>query len=204
MLMLWGGIFTVSIHISIPRPCTPTTEYGYEYGYRHLTTLMWLVMDGSYTLAAGASKVRDTVDCRCVGYACKVVCHGVATNIYAACLSSPLHTHTHTGKTFSLRSYLPRARTHPPAHPPTYPPTHTHHTPAPAALGCARMKLRADRRAVESASAWRGSVVLAKWRWDADPADSHVELRFCIYIVVHCAFALCIFEYNTKLYLEMV
>jgi hypothetical protein len=39
-LMPWGGVFAVSIRISIPRPCTPTTEYEYEY--RHLTTLMLL------------------------------------------------------------------------------------------------------------------------------------------------------------------
>ena len=34
-LMPWGGVFAVSIRISIPRPCN-TNEY------RHLTTLMLL------------------------------------------------------------------------------------------------------------------------------------------------------------------
>jgi hypothetical protein len=69
------------------------------------------------------------------------------------------------------------------------------------------MKLRVDRSTVESASAWQGSVVLAKWRWDVDPdpdpADSHVdvdvELRFCILYFG----GLCMFKYNTKLYLEL-
>ena len=61
-----------------------------------------------------------------------------------------------------------------------------HTNTVPAALGAVKMKLRARavRSTVRSASAWQGPVVLAKWPWNADPADSHVTLRFCI--LVYC------------------
>ena len=106
-----------------------------------------------------------SVDCRCVGYSCNVVCDGVAANINATCLHPP-HT---------------RKQRHPPCCEVTYR-THTHTVPA--ALGAVKMKLRARavRSTAKSASAWQGPVVLAKWHWNADPADSHVTLRFCILV----------------------